>query len=96
MCIHLYDLLDVLDLVHELHLCHPPDLLELPDRSDHTHCSKRNRNTAGAETIKVGARCARAPPFVVAMNVGVSVVSVSVVCAQGDQVVPAYQVDDID
>ena len=34
-CIHLYDLLDVLDLVHELHLCHPPDVLELPDRPDH-------------------------------------------------------------
>ena len=26
--IHLYDLLDVLDLVHELHLCHPPSLQE--------------------------------------------------------------------
>ena len=32
----LYDLLDVLDLVHELHACHPPDVLELPDRLDHT------------------------------------------------------------
>ena len=30
MCAHLYDLLDVLDLVHELHLRHPPDVLELP------------------------------------------------------------------
>ncbi len=28
--IHLYDLLDALDLdlVHKLHLCHPPDVLE--------------------------------------------------------------------
>ena len=35
--VHLYDLLDVLDLVHELHLCHPPtNVLELPDRPDHT------------------------------------------------------------
>ena len=30
---HLYDLLDVLDLVDELHLCHPPDVLELPDQT---------------------------------------------------------------
>ena len=37
MCVHPYDLLDVLDLVlvHELHLCHPPDVLELRDRPDH-------------------------------------------------------------
>ena len=34
LCVHLYYLLDVLDLVHELHLCHPPDVLELPDRPD--------------------------------------------------------------
>ena len=34
MGVHLYDLLDVLDLVDELHLCHPPDVLELPDRPD--------------------------------------------------------------
>ena len=32
---HLYDQLDVLNLVHELHLCDPPDVLELPDRPDH-------------------------------------------------------------
>ena len=41
----------------------------------------------------------RAPPFVVAVNATVSVVSVSAVCDQvdeGDQVVPAHQVDDID
>ena len=31
MCIHLYVLLDVLDLAHELHLCHPPDVLERVD-----------------------------------------------------------------
>ena len=31
MCIQLYDLLDVLDLVHELHFCHPPDVLERAD-----------------------------------------------------------------
>ena len=34
--VHLYYLLDVLDLVLELHLCHLPDVLELPDRPDHT------------------------------------------------------------
>ena len=41
----------------------------------------------------------RARPFVVAVNAVVSVVSVSAVCDQvdqGDQVVPAHQVDDID
>ena len=31
MCIQFYDLLDVLDLVHELHFCHPPDVLERAD-----------------------------------------------------------------
>ena len=31
---HLYDLLDVLDLGRELHVCHPHDVLELPDRPD--------------------------------------------------------------
>ena len=31
MCIQLYDLLDGLDLVHELHFCHPPDVLERAD-----------------------------------------------------------------
>ena len=38
------------------------------------------------------------PPFVVAVNAVASVlaVSVSVVCDQVDQVVPAHQVDDID
>ena len=51
---------------------------------------------AGTETIKE-ARASRAPPFVVAMNAVASVlaVSVSVVCDQVDQVVPAHQVDDI-
>ena len=27
VCVHLYDLLDVLGLVHERHLCHPLDVL---------------------------------------------------------------------
>ena len=31
LSIHLYDLLDVLDLVHELHLCHPIVILEPAD-----------------------------------------------------------------
>ena len=40
----------------------------------------------------------RAPPFIVAVPAVASVlaVSVSVVCDQVDQVVPAHQVDDID
>ena len=31
MCVHLYDLLDALDLVDELHLCHPLVVLEPAD-----------------------------------------------------------------
>ena len=31
--VHLYDLLDVLDLVDELHLCHPHVVLEPPDHT---------------------------------------------------------------
>ena len=53
----------------------------------------------GRKTCLRGARASRAPPFVVAVDVIVSVVSVSAVCDhvdQGDQVVPAHQVDDID
>ena len=30
MCVLLYDLCDVLDLVDEFHLCHPPVVLEAP------------------------------------------------------------------
>ena len=41
-------------------------------------------------------RASRAPPFVVAVNAVASVVSVSVLCDQEDQVVPAHQVADID
>ena len=43
MGVHLYDLLNVLDLVHELHLCHPPDVLELPDRPDHTQQKQKQQ-----------------------------------------------------
>ena len=52
---------------------------------------------AVAEDAKGGAREARAP-YVFAVNAvaSVLVVSVSVVCDQVDQVVPAHQVDDID
>ena len=35
LCGHLYGLLDVLDLLDELRLCHPPDVMELPARPDH-------------------------------------------------------------
>ena len=35
--VHLYDVLDALDLARELHWCHLPDVLELPDRPSHTH-----------------------------------------------------------
>ena len=31
--VHLYDLLDVLDLVDEHHLCHPHVVLEPPDHT---------------------------------------------------------------
>ena len=98
MCIHLYDLLDVPDLVHEFHLCHPPDVLELLDRPDHT---TETETTAGIGTTREGTgtpfACAlRATPFGVSVLVVVSVVAVSVVCDQVDQVVPAHQVDGID
>ena len=49
----------------------------------------------GTERIK-GAGASRAPPFVVPVPAVASVVSVSVLCDQDDQVVPAHQVDDID
>ena len=50
----------------------------------------RNRNSKNGSNSE--------PPFVVAVNAVASVlaVSVSVVCDQVDQVVPAHQVDDID
>ena len=60
MCVRLYDLLDVLDLVHELYLCHPPDVQELPDRLDHTQQTETEtattETTAGTGTTKGGAR----------------------------------------
>ena len=43
MGVHLYDLLNVLDLAHELHLCHPPDVLELPGRPDHTQQKQKQQ-----------------------------------------------------
>ena len=46
-----------------------------------------------------GACASRARPFIVTVPAVVSIVSVSAVCDhvdQGDQVVPAHQVDDID
>ena len=60
---------------------------------------KQNSSNSGDGNNKGGRALTRAPPFVVAGNAVVSVVSVSVVCDQVDQVdqvVPAHQVDDID
>ena len=74
--------------------CHPPDVLELLGRPDHT---AETETTSFTATTKGGAREARAP-FIVSVPVVVFVVavSVSVVCDQVDQVVPAHQADDID
>ena len=100
LCVHLYDLLDVLDLVAELRLCHPPDELELPHRPDHTQQTQKQKRQQQKQQFSLqqqrGARAKRAPPFIVSVP---AVVSVSAVCDQvdqGDQVVPAHQVDDID
>ena len=76
-----------MSLIYGIHLmCW--NVLELPDRPDHT---AETETTAGIGTTKwVGARFA--------LNAIVSVVSVSAVCDhvdQGDQVVPAHQVDNI-
>ena len=66
----------------------------------HTAETETAETTAGTETTKGGAREAHAPFIVsVAAVVSVLAVSVSVVCDQvdeGDQAVPAHQVDDID
>ena len=96
MCIHLYDLLDVLVPVDELHLRHPHDVLELPDRPDHTEQTQKQQKQQRGLGQQRGAPTKRAPPFAVSVNAVASVVSVSVLCDQDDQVVPAHHVDDID
>ena len=65
MCIHPYALLDSLDLVHEFHLCHPPDVLELPDRPDHRQRKTETARTeaAGTEAIKGGGALRARPPL---------------------------------
>ena len=70
--VHFYDLLDVLDLLDELHLCHPPDVLELPDRPDHTTETETatTETSAGTATRKGRALFALARPFVVSVNAG--------------------------
>ena len=78
MCVHLYDLLGVLDLVHELHLCHPPDVLELPDRPDRPdHTQQKQKQQKQQHSLQQQSE-ARAP-FIVSDSVVVSVVSVSAV-----------------
>ena len=57
----------------------------------HLITHSRNRNNRNNSI-----HCKRAPPFVVPVPAVASVVSVSVLCDQEDQVVPAHQVDDID
>ena len=61
-----------------------------------THSRNRNNRNNSIHCNNKGGRARSAPPFVVAVNAGASVVSVSVLCDQEDQVVPAHQVDDID
>ena len=57
----------------------------------------RNHRSNSIRCNNKGGRALRArPPFVVAVAAVASVVSVSVLCDQEDQVVPAHQVDDIE
>ena len=65
-------------------------LLITQNRHRNNRSNSRDGNDKGGRALK------RAPPFVVAVNAVASVVSVSVLCDQEDQVVPAHQVDDID
>ena len=67
-------------------------MLELPDRPDHTEQTQKQQKQQQGLGQQKGAR---APPFVVSVN-AVASVSLSAVCDQVDQVVPAHQVDDID
>ena len=61
-----------------------------------THSRNRNNRNNSRDWDNKGRRALnRAAPFVVAVNAVVSV-SVSAVCDEVDQVVPAHQVDDID
>ena len=66
--------------------------------ADNRNRKSKNRSNSGDANNKGGcALRARPPPSFLAMNAVASVlaVSVSVVCDQVDQVVPAHQVDDI-
>ena len=81
-----------MNLIYVIHLMCWNYLIDLITQSR----KRNNRNNSGDGDNKGGARASRAPPFVVAVN---SVVSLSALCDQvdqGDQVVPAHQVDDID
>ena len=71
-------------------------MLELPDPPNHTEETQKQQKQPQGLGQERGARALRAPTFVVAVNAVASVVSVSLLCDQEDQVVPAHQVDDID
>ena len=70
-----YHLLDLLDLVHELHLFDPPDVLELHGRPDHTQQKQKQKQKLQKQQR---GRALRASPLVVAVDAVVSIVSVSV------------------
>ncbi len=93
---HLHDLIDVLDLVRELHLYHPDDVLDLHGRPHHAQQKQKLKRKQLLSLQQHRGRAKRTPTFAVAMNAGLSGVYVSVPCDQVDQVVSARQVDDID
>ena len=95
LCTHFQDLLEVLNLIHQLHLCHPHDVLELLGRpDDHTQQKQKQQKQQQRLVQQRGAHVS--PPFVVPVLVGAYAVFVSVLCDQDDQVVPAHQVNDVD
>ena len=94
-CDHPYDLLNILDLLDGLHLCHPPDVLELPDRPDHTTETGKTKTTTSIDTPKRGRpRSARHLRYY--QSLLLFSFFLFLLRAQAGQVVPAHQVDDID
>ena len=82
-----------MNFIYVIHLMCWIDLI-----TDNRNRNSKNRSNSGDGNNKGGRALRARPPFVVAVNAVASVlaVSVSVVCDQVDQVVPAHQVDDID
>ena len=85
-----------MNFIYVTHLMCWNYLIGLIDLITHTAERETTGPTAFTATTEGGARVSARPPFVVTVPAVVSVVSVSAVCDQGDQVVPAHQVDDID